>query len=167
LKEVEDPKIAAGVIWRSVRITASIRECFRAGGSFTAALGGTHPFGEEVRYLEEVSKLKKDLIKKGILRDDGGYYLTWPHEHGHLGHAEILLQFHLTPEVAEAIEGFSGKATKLTTDMHYGVPHMVAGDEAHDIFGPHTMNYHLWMRKLKKAFDPKEVSDSAQYISAK
>lgn len=78
LKLVEDPKIGAGIIWRCVRITASIRECFRAGGAFSAALGGSHPYGEEVHYLQKVAELKKDWIRKGVLRDDGGEYLTWP-----------------------------------------------------------------------------------------
>jgi FAD/FMN-containing dehydrogenase len=72
-----------------------------------------------------------------------------------------------TPEVAEAIGSFNAEATKLAIDLHYGVTHMVAGDEAHDLFGPHASNYHVWMRKLKKALDPKGVSDSGQYISSK
>ncbi len=166
LKSVEDPRTGAGLIWRCVRITASIRECFRAGGSFTAALGGTRTYAEEIRYLEEVAKIKKELIKRGLLRDDGGYYLQWSHEHGHLGHAEILLQFRPSPEVAEAIQDFHARANQLALDMCYGVSHGADG-EAHDFFGPHASNYHIWMKKIKKAFDPRGVSESAHYIKAK
>ena len=166
LKAVEDPGIAAGVVWRSIRITASIRECFRAGGAFSAALGGSHPFAEEVRYLEEIAKVKKELISKGLLRDDGGYYLNWSHEHGHLGHAEVLVQFLQSPEVALALQEFHTRARQIALDIKYGVPHGANGDIANDFFGPHAMNYHLWMRKAKKAFDPKGLSDSAMfYIS--
>jgi hypothetical protein len=166
LKAVEDPIIASGVVWRSIRITASIRECFRAGGAFAASLGGSHPYAEEVRYLEEVAKVKKELIKKGLLRDDGGYYLTWSHEHGHLGHAEVLVQFLQSPEVALGLQEFHERSRQIALDIKYGVPHGANGDIANDFFGPHVMNYHLWMRKAKKAFDPKGLSDSAMfYIS--
>jgi glycolate oxidase len=166
LKQVEDPKIAGAIMWRSIRITASIRECFRAGGPFTAVLGGTHPFAEEVHYLEKVAEVKKDLIKKGLFRDDGGKYLTWSHEHGHLGHAEMLLQFHPTPEVVEAMGFLQQSAVKIAVDTRYGVPHHLSG-AVHDVIGPHASNYHLWQRRLKQAFDPKEVSEPSGYISGK
>ncbi len=166
LGPLEDSKVAGGLIWRSIRITASIRECFRAGGAFNAALGGTHPFAEEVYYLEEISKGKKDLIRKGLLRDDDGAYLTWSLEHGHLGHAEILVQFIQNPEILKAIEGFQSEAIRLALDTHYGVPHRIGGRQ-HDMFGPHASNYHVWLRKIKQAFDPNEVSEPSGYISGK
>ena len=166
LEQVEDPKIAGAIMWRSIRITASIRECFRAGGPFSAALGGTHPFAEEVRYLEAVSKVKKDLISKGLLRDDGGTYLTWSHEHGHLGHAEMLLQFHPTPEAVKAVGDLMQKAVQIALDTKYGVPHHLSGT-VHDIIGPYASNYHLWQRKIKKTFDPNEVSEPSGYITGK
>jgi hypothetical protein len=49
---------------------------------------------------------------------------------------------------------------------HFGTGY-AAGDESHDYFGPHTSNYHVWMRKVKKAFDPNSASDANMYISAK
>ena len=167
LDPLEDAKVAGGLIWRSIRITASIRECFRAGGAFSAALGGTHPYDQEVYYMEEVSKIKKDMIKKGLLRDDGGAYLTWPHERGHLGHAEMLVQFSTqNPESVKAIGDLHKEAMKIALDSHYGVPHSVGG-QLHDMFGPYASNYHLWLKKIKKMFDPNGVSDPSGYISSK
>jgi len=165
LEEVEDPRIAGAIMWRSIRITASIRECFRAGGPFTAILGGTHPFAEEVRYLEAASQVKKGLIKKGLLRDDGGSYLTWSHEHGHLGHAEMLLQFHPTPETVEAVGNLMSEAVKIALDIKYGVPHHLSG-AVHEAIGPYASDYHLWQRRLKKAFDPDGLSEPSGYISS-
>jgi glycolate oxidase len=167
LEPVEDPKIAAGLVWRCIRITASIRECFRAGGPFNAVLGGSHPHGEEIRYVENMSQLKNDLIKKRLVRDDGGTFLHWSQEHGHLGHAEMLVQFKPTPEQVKAVQELHGKAFKTALDIHYGVPNHVSGDIFHDMFGPHACNYHLWMRKIKRAFDPNEASDPMAYISGK
>jgi hypothetical protein len=166
LKPMEDPKLAAGVLWRSIRITASVRECFRAGGTFTAVLGGTRTFAEEVRYMEECSKRKKELIAMGLIRDDGGDYLTWSHELGHLGHAEMLLQFKATPEVEAALGTLGSMAQRIAIETHYGVPH---NKSAHDneVMGPHACNFHLWMKKLKAALDPKETADPSGYISGR
>ena len=119
-----------------------------AGGAFGTVLAGTHPHGEEVRFLEKVSKIKKELIKKGVLRDDDGAYLTWSHEHWHLGHAEILLQFPPTTEAVEAINNFHKDVMQIAIDTRYGVPHEIHGSN-HDIFGPHASNYHVWQRRLK------------------
>ncbi len=165
LEEVEDPRIAGAIMWRSIRITASIRECFRAGGPFTAILGGTHPFAEEVRYLEAASQVKKGLIKKGLLRDDGGSYLTWSHEHGHLGHAEMLLQFHPTPETVEAVGNLMAEAVKIALDIKYGVPHHLTA-AVHEAIGPYASDYHLWQRRLKETFDPGGLSEPSGYISS-
>jgi glycolate oxidase len=164
LEQVEDPKIAGAITWRSIRITASIRECFRAGGPFTAVLGGSHPYAEEIHYLERAAVLKRELIKKGLIRDDGGSYLSWPHENGHLGHAEMLLQFRPTPETVEALDELSRKAVQLAIDTRYGVPHHLAGF-VHDMMGPQVCNYHIWQKRLKKSFDPRAVSESSGYIS--
>jgi hypothetical protein len=167
LEAVEDPRVGASAIWRCVRITASIRECFRAGGAFTAVLGGSHPYAEEIHYLEKVLEVKKEWIKKGVFRDDGGEYLQWPHEHGHLGHAECLVQFNKGLDAQKAVADLSERAIKIAIDSHYGVPHRVMGTASHERMGPHASNYHLWMKKLKKTFDPNEASDPIAYISGK
>ena len=167
LEAVEDPRVGASTIWRCVRITASIRECFRGGGAFSACLGGSHPYTEEIHYVEKVLEVKKEWINKGVFRDDGGEYLQWPHEHGHLGHAELLVQFKRGPDAMKAVSDLSEKAMKIAIDSHYGVPHLVMGTASHNKIGPHASNYHLWMKKLKKTFDPNEASDPGAYISGK
>jgi glycolate oxidase len=166
LKAVEDPKIAGGMLWRSIRITATARECFRAGGAFGVVLGGSHPYNEEIRFVKQVVEIKKEWIKKGVLRDDHGGYLTWTHEHGHLGHAETLFQFAKGPEAGEAVKDMIQKGFQIAIDSHYGVTLMVA-DELHYLFGPHACNYHLWMKKIKQAFDPNEAAEPSGFISGK
>ncbi len=41
------------------------------------------------------------------------------------------------------------------------------GDADHDMVGPKVNNYHLWLRKIKKAFDPNITSDPSWYITPK
>lgn len=39
-------------------------------------------------------------------------------------------------------------------------------DACHEQYGPHTSDYHSWLRKFKKTFDPNGASESTNYITA-
>ena len=60
----------------------------------------------------------------------------------------------------------SRKGMQIAIDSHYGVTLMVS-DQMHYQFGPHTSNYHLWMKKIKQAFDPNEAAEPSGFISGK
>ena len=45
-----------------------------------------------------------------------------------------------------------------------GIPFGGGGDRMAKLLGPHTMNYHQWLAKIKKTFDPNVVSDPATYV---
>lgn len=34
------------------------------------------------------------------------------------------------------------------------------------MFGPHTSNYHIWLRRIKKALDPNAAAVSSYYVTA-
>ena len=36
----------------------------------------------------------------------------------------------------------------------------------HDTYGPYASHYNIWMRRVKMAFDPNEVSESTHFIPA-
>ena len=38
------------------------------------------------------------------------------------------------------------------------------GPKAHDIYGSACSDYHVWQRKMKRAFDPNVASDPSFYI---
>ena len=170
LEPLDDPKIGAGFIWRCIRISGSIRECSRrrgarGGGGF---IGGTFNFAKEVRMMEKIGKLKQKLTDEGRLcADGGGGYVAWTHELGHLGHGEMLIQTtEDTPTAMTALEEVRAEGFRLAMETCYGVPAHVWGDALHDMFGPHAYNYHLWMRKVKRAFDPNNLSDSWGHITS-
>ena len=62
---------------------------------------------------------------------------------------------------------FLDKANDIAVKQCFGVPGHVFADMQHDFYGPHVMNYHLWLRKIKNAFDPKGVSEGSHHITAK
>ena len=59
------------------------------------------------------------------------------------------------------------EANKTAIEGRFGVPQHVLSDKLHDMYGPHTSNYHNWLRKIKKTFDPNAASESTNYITAK
>jgi glycolate oxidase len=169
LKPVEDPELGAGFLWRFIRTVGSIRETARASGSVAPVVGGTDVFPLMTKYILQTSDVKQDLIKRGLSLDESIYPFIQSIEHGHTGHGEILVRYAPTsPEsIADVLGRISCEANKRAVEGHFGVPHHVWSDELHDMFGPRTCNYHLLLRKIKKAFDPNQTSESSNYITAK
>lgn len=166
-KLVEDPKIGGGTLWRCIRITASIRETFRATGAFGGAQGGNEGLDCMFDYIRKVGSFKSELAGKGLFYDDKADVMGWSVEQGHAGHGELLIRYFPKPESHKAVGEVVEKSHEITVHEHYAVPHGAAGDADHDYFGPAASNYHLWLRKIKKSFDPAGAADSKGYITAK
>ncbi len=168
LEPVEDPENAGGFMWRLIRVTSSIREVARATGIFAGEVGGTDVFNLMHQYILRSSPLKQRLINEGRLHADGTDPFVQSVEHGHAGHAELLIRFNKQdPDAMKVMAEVSKFANKTAIEGHFGVPGHVWGDAAHDQYGPHTSNYHLWLRKIKKTFDPNAASESTNYVTAK
>jgi hypothetical protein len=168
LEAVEDPKNAGGFMWRFIRVTSSIREVARASGIFAGEVGGTDVFELMHQYIRRSSPLKQRLIDEGRLHADGTDPFVQLVEHGHAGHAELLIRFNkMNRESIKAAGEVVAFANKAAIEGHFGVPGHVWGDAAHDQYGPYTSDYHTWLRKFKKTFDPKGASESTNYITAK
>ncbi len=169
LKDVEDPEMGRGFLWRYIRTVASIRETQRATGWGGGTVGGTDLFPLMTRYILHSEYLKKDLVKQGLLLDDATYPFVQSIEHGHTGHGEILIRYApASPDHIEKVQGMLDReANKTAIEGRFGVPQHVWSDKLHDMYGPHTMNYHQWLRKIKKTFDPNQASESSNYITAK
>jgi glycolate oxidase len=165
-KLVENEKVAGGCLWRWIRSTGSIREVFRVSGVFGGEVGGTDVFPVMADYIFKTGQMKGDLIKRGLVYDDGVSPFTQSLEHGHCGHGELLIRYMPNPTTfLVLINEFLVQANQAAIRDHYGVPGHVFGDAAHDLYGPHVMNYHLWLRKIKKGFDPAGASEGSNYIT--
>jgi glycolate oxidase len=167
LKMIEDPEIEAALLWRLIRITASVREVGRAGGGSLGTVGGGDVFPMMARFIQVLSTMKADLIKRNLVLDETTNPFVQPIEWGHLGHGECLVRFYpLMPGTSKLEEELS-VSNKIAIEEHFGVPQQVWNDKLHDMYGPHACNYHLWLRKIKKTFDPNAASESYHYITAK
>jgi glycolate oxidase len=170
LKEVEGPENQGGYIWRYFRETGSIKETGRVLAPQAGMVGGTDAFPLMSYFIKSCSRVKEQLIKEGALFDDGTAPFIQSTEHGHLAHGEVLARGSMRlkgDELREMQRSINMGSNKISIEGHFGMPQHVWSDALHDMYGPHTSNYHLWLRKIKKTFDPNGASESSTYITAK
>ncbi len=163
-------------LWNTIKNESTILHAniwgkvgFKCGGILGGVVGGTDTVELMTNYIENSLPLKEDLIRQGAVLDDGTDTFVQPFEHGHYGHAELLVRYSLSkPETVQAIGQFMQNATMVALSKCFGVPHHVFGNDANNFYGPHASNYHHWLRRIKQMFDPNEASDGRTvYISGK
>jgi len=168
LAAAEDPGNEGGFIWRFIRVCGSIKETGRVLAPQAGMVGGTDVFPLMSYFIKSTSKIKERLIKDGSLFNDGTSPFIQSIEHGHTGHGEILARISLRCKDPRAVQRQIGMGSnEISIKEHFGVPHHVWSDAVHDMYGPTSSNYHLWLRKIKKTFDPNGASESSTYITAK
>jgi glycolate oxidase len=157
LKSVEDPKIEGILLCQCVRISASIRETFRAGGAFNSIpVMGQRDL--TIRWAIGAGKAKEPLIKKGLIVDDGGAFFGWGVEQGHLGKTEIFCKFDpQNLEAKAAVEQWSKEQCERALKENYFAMLMFPSPE----IGQALCNYNIWWDKIQKAIDPNGVSPEA------
>lgn len=154
LKEVEDPKTEGILIAQCIRISASIRETFRAGGMFKSIpVMGQRDL--TIRWAIGAGKAKEPLIKNGHIVDDGGAFFGWGVEQGHLGKTEIFCKFDpLNDKAAAAVDKWQTEQTDRAFKESYFASTMGATDEV----GPALTNFHVWWKKVTDSVDPNHIA---------
>jgi glycolate oxidase len=142
---------------------------FIATGGFQSTGGSADTLALCLNSLVSNIPLKKEYIKKGVIANDlgeGAWSTTY--EHGHYSHCEFPTMFLQTDVTSvEGMADYMEKSNELHLKKKLGAPFFIEGTKNHMTFGPHMMNYHIWLQKIKKVFDPNEIADSGFYISAK
>ncbi len=157
LESVEDPRTEGILLCQCVRISASIRETFRAGGAFSSIpVMGQRDL--TIRWAIGAGKAKEPLIRKGLIVDDGGAFFGWGVEQGHLGKTEIFCKFDpQNPEAKAAVEQWNKEQSARAFKEHYFAMLMNPSPE----IGPALCNYNIWWDRIQKAIDPNGVSPEA------
>ena len=117
-------------------------------------------------------EIKRKYIEKGVIADDGAEW-AWGaemNEQGRFAHIEELFMY--DPADAASAKGaaeFIEETSLLTAKQAPGLAIWELargglGPKAHDIYGPACSNYHIWQRRIKKAFDPNFSADATFYI---
>jgi glycolate oxidase len=166
---VEEDKVQQGMIWRFIRISTGSRHHFRFTGSSTvfgrAWTGGWLRLPDIRR--GEVSKGRMKNIQEGLLLyeeiDDGSSICS---EFGHIMLAGFSVYFDfMDPQARQSAVQLSREMSILSLEKYKITPKALGPDD-HDRVGLLQSNYHVWLRKIKKAFDPNTVSEPNSYISA-
>jgi hypothetical protein len=112
-------------------------------------------------------KHRNKWIKKGIITDDGtlnNWAITY--EGSHFALFECGYQF--SSINTDSIKGYNemmAEGFDLCYQTPFSLSWAVFGEAEMPRIGPACGNHHLWMKKIKKAFDPNTVSDPSMYIS--
>jgi glycolate oxidase len=157
LKSVEDPKTEGILICQCIRISASIRETFRAGGAFSSIpVMGQRDL--TIKWAIGAGKAKEPLIEKGLIVDDGGAFFGWGVEQGHLGKTEIFCKFDpQNLEAKAAVETWNKEQSNRAFKERYFAALMNPTEEV----GHGLSDYHLWWSKIRKSIDPNGVTPEA------
>ncbi len=140
---------------------------FIATGGFQSTKGVCDTAAVCLQSTKKNIPLKKKFIKKGVIVNDfgEGHWMT-SYESGHYFHVESPTPFDQTDVGSvEGMAEYMEASNQMDLLKHLGAPFFVEGDSMHELFGPHMSNYHIWLRKIKQAFDPNNIADSGFYIS--
>jgi glycolate oxidase len=157
LKSVEDSRTEGVLLCQCIRVSASIRETFRAGGAFSSIpVMGQRDL--TIKWAIGAGKAKEPLIEKGLIVDDGGAFFGWGVEQGHLGKTEIFCKFDpQNPDAKQAVENWHKEQSTRAFDERYFA--LLMGPSAE--IGAGLSNYHIWWNKIQKELDPNGVSPEA------
>ncbi|MHA1650768.1 MAG: hypothetical protein ACTSYB_11285, partial [Candidatus Helarchaeota archaeon] len=142
---------------------------FLITGCFQSTHGGMDTIEMAIRMAKLNAPIKRKFIEKGGIADDQGEGV-WlaTYEHGHMAHCEMPTMYDATkPESVVGWVEYAHTCDELDLKEHLGIPFFIEGDKQHEWYGPHCMNYHIWLRKIKEAFDPQNIADPGFYITSK
>jgi glycolate oxidase len=140
---------------------------FIATGAFQSSHGIMDTLGVCLKATKANIPVKMKYINKAQVANDFGEAVwSTSFEHGHMFHAEMLTLYDQTNhDSVRGIADYFNDCNRLDLVQHLGIPFFIDGDERHDWYGPHCSNYHVWLRKIKVAFDPAGTADAGFYIS--
>jgi len=162
------PEMHGAFWWGFVR-AAMPPLIFRMGGTFGTSYGALEGFDHPAYQSQEGARLKAQFTETGRLMDDladnswGGIY----EGSTGFGHQEELYVYDpRDPEQLEAAEDYLASTLTDTALKKLGPGLGFAGGAiVAEIFGPLIGDYHEWLRRIKTAFDPDNVSDPAFFVS--
>jgi len=169
---VSQSRTAQKMLFRALVKVDMNTTAFRYTGSFGTSFGAETSCDATVVHAQAGEELKRKYIERGVIADDGVEW-AWGgemNEQGRFSHLEQIFFYDpADPESAKGATQYIKESSLLCKDEALGLPiwELVRGGlgpNAHDIFGPACSNYHVWQRKIKKAFDPNVASDPSFYI---
>ena len=167
----ETPEMQEQIATAVIKVDTVVRSCFQCAGGFNTSFGAMDTLDLAINQIKTGAELKKKYIEQGVIMDDGAdNSATLAFEQGHLAYTEVLVLYdHQDEESARGAMEYVKESNQLCLEKSLGIPIFQVsqvGKGKHDTFGPYCSNYHLWLRRIKKAFDPNNTCDPTAYISS-
>jgi glycolate oxidase len=153
------------ILFRHLIKSEGISRVFQLAGTFATSLGAGTSWDTAVATGKIGEQLKRKYIERGAIADDGGD-LAWggTYQQGRFGHLEEIIMYDF--QDADSLKGaeeYVEESAQVAIEKSLGQPISIVRGMAEQ-FGPTSCDYHIWMKKIKKAFDPNNTSDSSFYI---
>jgi len=149
----------------------AVKRVFRSTGGMASNPSAGDSLDAVKKAHEMGAQIKEKYAKKGVLLDDGDpTWVTLLEDMG--GHMETPVRYNPNNPVSTkgALE-FLEETGRELVNQKLGISEFEGGLRrgavVHEEAGPKCLNYHTWMKKIKKAFDPEMVGDSRYYPSDK
>lgn len=165
----QDPFFKATGFLAIAKQCNTMRGVFRAGGGFFTSLGALGSWDWCVEGAKIGENLKQKAIDKGGIIDDCADNV-WglPYEQGTFSHLEELYMYDITnPEARKASVEYLKSIAEASQNRPLGLGLGTVDSEGstmHNVFGPIACNYHIWLKEIKKTFDPNNASDPGFYV---
>ncbi|MDR9458649.1 MAG: FAD-binding oxidoreductase [Dehalococcoidia bacterium] len=164
IQMMEEPSVK-NILFRHLIKSEGISRVFQLAGTFATSLGAGTSWDTAVATGKIGEQLKRKYIERGAIADDGGD-LAWggTYQQGRFGHLEEIIMYDF--QDADSLKGadeYVEESAQAAIDKSLGQPISIVRGMAEQ-FGPSSCDYHIWMKKIKKAFDPNTTSDPSFYI---
>lgn len=147
-----------------------VKALFRPSGSFYEGHYAHDSINSVKHEVAQALGEKQPFVDRGVIMDDGESCWGLLFEQGAMGfHLEHVAMF--DPHDRDSLKGmkeFQYSALKNQQRRKTGVFMFGEGmgDGTSRFAGPMCSNYHIWMKKIKRAFDPNTTMDPTGYIRA-
>jgi len=172
----EDARGQSARFVHSLTGQGGVKGVFRATGGFTTGANADEALVAMMKAQEMGYEVKDKFGKKGVVLDDNDpTWLTATEENAFGAHQEFAVRY--DPMDAESIRGAAEIESilgKLWLEKNVDIASfggafglLAYEGKIHEMAGPQCLNYDIWMRKIKKVFDPNLLSESSYYIKPK
>ena len=141
-------------------VAGMLQRVLRLGGGWLPTKLGA----DSVSHMFDVGKAVPEFITKytenGTILDAPDNFQIAPMEYGHFAYIELLFMFDRTnPAVGKGVAEFLQASLQTDMSHHYHAEALGCLNNAAMMLGPLFLNYHLWLKKLREAFDPKDLAN--------
>lgn len=141
-------------------LVSTLQRVLRLGGNWMPVKLAS----DSVTHICEVAHTVGDYIHEftdtGKIFDAPENYQIIPMEYGHFAHIELMFMWDVKkPGVMAGVGEFRQRARETDIQKHYHSETLGCLNATAEQLGPLYGNYHVWLRRIKEALDPRGVAN--------